>query len=222
MLPGLCPGTTGLLFAGRYPAGRLRSRSGCCGRCIWHGPLTSFGPPGRWPACLPAGADAAQAGVHRDPGRGGDHAGAGQLQARLRLRPRRRLLQARLGLGTCAGCGRRAARAFLLHSMHGRSASNGGVPHRNQYATLHVARPRPTRCCLLRFPARPAGPAARPRPAAWRAARWPRASTLTGTTGAAWSCLGCLTSTLCHASSGVWGGCTGGGLRGVEWLRRLG
>lgn len=41
-----------------------------------------------------------------------------------------------------------------------------------------------------------------PLPTAWRAARWRRASTLTATTAAAWSCLGCPTNTHCRASCG--------------------
>ena len=57
------------------------------------------------------------------------------------------------------------------------------------------ASPCPTPTCLH--------PAPDPSPrAAWRAARWRRASTLTATTGAAWSCSGCPTSTRCPASCG--------------------
>ena len=48
-----------------------------------------------------AGADAAQAGVHRDDGCAGDDAGAGQLPAGVRLRARGRLLLGRPGQGAC-------------------------------------------------------------------------------------------------------------------------
>ena len=57
-------------------------------------------------------------------------------------------------------------------------------------------------------------------PPAWRAARWQRALISTGTTGAAWSCSGCPTSTRCRAYSGGGGrqGGSGGGLQGCGRL----
>jgi hypothetical protein len=76
-----------------------------------------------------AGADAAQAGVHRDNGRVGDDVGAGQLPPRVRLRPRRRLLLCCTGQGAhrrnhflrSAHCkrhvrGRCCAPLYMLHS----------------------------------------------------------------------------------------------------------
>ena len=63
----------------------------------------------------------------------------------------------------------------------------------------------------------PPPPAACP-PAAWRVARWPRGSTLTGTTGAVWSCLGCPTSTHSPASSGGQAGRRMPGWMGGWWL----